>query len=260
MTPQTVAAREALEAMVRFADRYHCEMRTVSADEALAALGDAAAEALSALDAGPVGVRVKPLEWHEKLKAGERSGFICSTVGVLSYTIMLSRFRVYGIPGEHDGAAEFPSLEAAKAAAQADYERRILSALSEPTPAYQARVHEWMMACFNDEIAFSIPERNHRFLEEALELVQAQGCTKSEAYQLVDYVFGRAVGDPKQEVGGVQVCLAALCTASGIDMDEAGETELARIWTKVEQIRTKHAAKPQFSPLPGPTTAPETRT
>ncbi len=31
----------------------------------------------------------------------------------------------------------------------------------------------------------------------------------------------------------------------------AGETELARIWTKVEAIRAKQAAKPQFGPLPG---------
>ena len=29
-------------------------------------------------------------------------------------------------------------------------------------------------------------------------------------------------------------------------------TELARIWTKVEQIRAKQAAKPRNSPLPGP--------
>jgi hypothetical protein len=116
---------------------------------------------------------------------------------------------------------------------------------------YQSRVHDWMMACFNDEIAFSRKERNHRFLEEALELVQAMGCTRSEAYQLVDYVFDRPTGDPVQEVGGVIVCLAALCTAAKIDMDTAGETELARIWTKVEKIRAKHAAKPRFSPLPG---------
>lgn len=116
---------------------------------------------------------------------------------------------------------------------------------------YQARVHDWMMACFNNEIAFSVQERNHRFLEEALELVQSQGCTKHEALQLVDYVYSRDAGDPPQEVGGVIVCLAALCTASCIDMDAAGETELARIWTKVDKIRAKHAAKPQFSPLPG---------
>lgn len=46
------------------------------------------------------------------------------------------------------------------------------------------------------------------------------------------------------------VTLAALCLAQGLDMHAAGETELARIWTKLEQIRSKQAAKPKHSPLP----------
>ena len=44
--------------------------------------------------------------------------------------------------------------------------------------------------------------------------------------------------------------LAALCLARDLDMDQAGEDELARVWTKVEQIRKKRAAKPKHSPLP----------
>jgi hypothetical protein len=115
---------------------------------------------------------------------------------------------------------------------------------------FQSRVHLWVSACFGPETAFDIVERNHRFLEESLELVQAKGCTQSEAHQLVDYVYGRPVGTVSQEVGGVLNTLAALCTASGIDMDVAGETELARVWTMVEKIRAKHAAKPKHSPPP----------
>ena len=118
-----------------------------------------------------------------------------------------------------------------------------------PEP-FQARVQPWMMACFGAEIAADQKERNHRFIEEALELVQACGATQSEAHQLVDYVYGRPVGEKAQEVGGVMVTLAALCLAQGLDMHAAGETELARIWTKVEQIRAKQAAKPKHSPLP----------
>jgi hypothetical protein len=82
----------------------------------------------ASVKAGEV-VAVRPLEWHENLKQGDRVGFVCSEGGVLSYSIMLSKFRVYGVAGDHDGAAEFGSLEAAKAAAQADYEARIRSAL-----------------------------------------------------------------------------------------------------------------------------------
>jgi hypothetical protein len=114
----------------------------------------------------------------------------------------------------------------------------------------QQRVQPWMTACFGPAISADTQERNHRFIEEALELVQACGATQSEAHQLVDYVYGRPVGEKVQEVGGVMVTLAALCLAQGLDMHQAGEVELARIWTKVEQIRAKQAAKPKHSPLP----------
>lgn len=118
---------------------------------------------------------------------------------------------------------------------------------------YQERVHDWMLACFGPEIASDATERSFRFIEEGLELVQANGCTAEEAHRLVDYVFGRPVGEKAQEVGGVAVCLAALCTAAGIDMEAAAERELARVWTKVDVIRAKHASKPQGvrSSLPG---------
>lgn len=114
----------------------------------------------------------------------------------------------------------------------------------------QGRVQPWLMACFGPVIASDKQERNHRFLEESLELVQSCGCSQSEAHQLVDYVFGRPAGEPYQEVGGVAITLAALCLAQGLDMHAAGETELARIWTKVDVIRAKQATKPKHSPLP----------
>lgn len=119
-----------------------------------------------------------------------------------------------------------------------------------PNEPFQPRVAPWMLACFGAAISADRIERNHRFLEESLELVQANGCTRDDAHQLVDYVFGRPVGELHQEIGGVMVTLAALCLASGQDMHEAGEVELARIWTKVEAIRAKQAAKPKGSPLP----------
>jgi hypothetical protein len=115
---------------------------------------------------------------------------------------------------------------------------------------FQHRVDDWLLACFGEKIARDKEERNHRFLEESLELVQALGCTVSEAHQLVDYTFGRPAGDPAQECGGVMVTLAALCVASGICMERCAEGELARIHGKIEQIRAKQAAKPKHSPLP----------
>jgi hypothetical protein len=115
---------------------------------------------------------------------------------------------------------------------------------------FQARVQPWMMECFSMEICRNTIERNHRFLEESLELVQALGCTASEAHQLVDYTFGRPVGEAAQEAGGVMVTLAALCIAADMDMHECGEVELRRIWGMIDVIRAKQAAKPPHSPLP----------
>ena len=115
---------------------------------------------------------------------------------------------------------------------------------------FQGRVRPWMWKCFGKEIAADTVERNHRFIEEALELVQACGASASECHQLVDYVFDRAAGEKDQEVGGVMVTLAALCLAHDENMHGAGERELRRIWTKVDQIRAKQAAKPKHSPLP----------
>lgn len=117
--------------------------------------------------------------------------------------------------------------------------------------SYQERVQDWMLACFGPEITADKMERNHRFLEEALELVQSLGCTEDEALLLVDYVFSRPKGHPPQEVGGVRVTLAALCTAHDIDDERSAEIELTRVWSHKDRIRAKQQSKPDFSPLPG---------
>lgn len=46
---------------------------------------------------------------------------------------------------------------------------------------FQTRVNEWMLRCFGAEISKDKTERSHRFLEEAIELVQSNGRTESEA-------------------------------------------------------------------------------
>lgn len=115
---------------------------------------------------------------------------------------------------------------------------------------FQNRVQPWMMACFGPEISGDRVERGDRLLEEVFELLQSDGYDPARVPALRDYVWGREKGEPVQEVGGVMVTLAAYCLAHELDMHEAGETELARIWTKVEKIRAKQAAKPVGSALP----------
>lgn len=117
---------------------------------------------------------------------------------------------------------------------------------------FQARVKEWLMECFGVAIASDKVERNHRFLEEALEVVQAAGCTKEEALQLVEYVFARPVGELHQELGGAMTTLTALAQAHDLSLEYCANLELDRISKPdmVMKIRAKQAAKPKFGPLP----------
>jgi NTP pyrophosphatase (non-canonical NTP hydrolase) len=116
--------------------------------------------------------------------------------------------------------------------------------------SFQRQVSEWLSACFPPSVCIAREERMHRFLEEALELAQAIGCSNEDAHKLVDYVFSREVGRPELEVGGVMVTLAALCSAADIDMNCAAERELERNWLRIDAIRRKQTCKPLGTPLP----------
>ncbi len=152
--------------------------------------------------------------------------------------------REYAPSWEHTDESAAAALQSARSA--------VLERMRAEASQWQERVAQWMAACFTPAITADRGERNHRFLEESLELVQSLGCTASEAHQLVDYVFGRPVGEPSQELGGVMVTIAALANASAMMIDIAADAELARCWTKIDVIRAKQAGKPKHSPLPAP--------
>ncbi len=114
---------------------------------------------------------------------------------------------------------------------------------------FQNDVEKWMLKCFGTSISCDKIERNYRFLEEAIELVQSCNCTKKEAHELVDYVFNRKAGDKFQEVGGVLITLSALCSAQDLEMNSASIIELKRCWDNIENIRSKQKNKPKNSPL-----------
>lgn len=132
---------------------------------------------------------------------------------------------------------------------RASKERLEAAARSHVAP-YQERVRAFMVECFGVDFFKQGLERDHRFLEESLELVQANGCPRADAHMLVDYVYERPAGKPHQECGGVLTTLAAVCLSRGLDMAQAGEDELARVWTKIDVIREKQRTKPKGSPLP----------
>jgi len=119
---------------------------------------------------------------------------------------------------------------------------------SESSP-FQLAVHRWVLRCFGPEIADDPVERNHRLVEEAIELAQSCGATADQCHRLVDYVFSRPPGETRQEVGGVMLTLAALCSAHDIDMHEAGTAELVRAWECMDKIRAKQITKPKYAAL-----------
>ena len=120
-----------------------------------------------------------------------------------------------------------------------------------PVPTFQQRLSNWVLHCFGAKIRSDKRERDVRFLEEAIELVQARGNVGlKDAVAMVHYVYSRPAGEVGQEVGGTVTCLAALVAteqhADGGEMDfmEEGEKELTRIWGCVDKIREKQKLKP----------------
>lgn len=142
-------------------------------------------------------------------------------------------------------AADIFTKAAAACRAAMDVSSRIASQSS-----FQTRVRQWSLDCFGAEVTAERLERGDRFLEEVFELLQSGNYPRERIAQLAAYVWSRPTGEPSQEVGGVMVTLAAYCQAHGLDMHQAGETELERVGTKVEAIRAKQAAKPVGSALP----------
>jgi hypothetical protein len=121
---------------------------------------------------------------------------------------------------------------------------------------FQTRVGAWMDQCFVPSLYSNMVERGDRLLEEVLELLQAHGYDRSRVGTLVDYVYGRPVGNPGQEVGGVMITLAGFCYIAGLDMHAEGQRELARISKPdvMAKIRAKQESKNALhfdSPLPG---------
>lgn len=120
----------------------------------------------------------------------------------------------------------------------------------EKTPySFQARCMKWILAWLQSNLVWNKQERNQRFLEEALELVQSLDMDRETAHKLIDYVFDRPKGEPKQELGGVMNTLAILSETNSMGMWEAAEQELTRCWNDIDKIREKQKGKPILNRL-----------
>lgn len=117
--------------------------------------------------------------------------------------------------------------------------------------ALQAAAHGWAVNCFGVGVVADHRERGCRFVEEALELAQAIGCTAADGHALVDYVFNRKPGKIPQEVGGVMMTLAVLAHELGVSLRAAMHAEHLSNIARTEAIRAKQASKVHPGPLPG---------
>lgn len=111
-------------------------------------------------------------------------------------------------------------------------------------PAYE--VLEWAEQTFGP-VARDRHERACRFLEEAIELAQAEGLTNEMVTSIALRVFSCPAGNTAKEVGQAMMTLNCLAWNSGLD---AGAEE-RREWDRVRSIpkdewERRHKAKVQL--------------
>lgn len=108
----------------------------------------------------------------------------------------------------------------------------------------QEVVSGWCARTFGAQSQKDRKKRALRFLEEAIELYQAEGCDFEQAQALLAHLFSRPPGDPRQEVGGVSVTLLSYCAAADLSADECEAAEIVRVLNKSpEQARQRYHEK-----------------
>ena len=109
----------------------------------------------------------------------------------------------------------------------------------------QTDTFQWFNLCLPGVEYANLKERAFRFLEESLELVQSLGVTEEEINKLIKYTYSRPLGSPAQEVGGVMLTLAVLCTIADLDLESCAVNELLKVSNPsvMQKIREKQASK-----------------
>lgn len=103
----------------------------------------------------------------------------------------------------------------------------------------------WLKEAFPNDPIVRPKVRVVRFLEEAIELAQAMEVSADEAHELVDYVFGRPVGEPHQELAGSFATLLMVGNALGMDCGDESLRELDSAYRRIPEIREKAKLKPK---------------
>ena len=108
----------------------------------------------------------------------------------------------------------------------------------------QRVIHQWAADTFGQEVAWNREERVLRFIEEAIELAQAEGLPVERLIETVRFVYAKPQGSTVREVGQVGVTLLAFCEVAGIDADIEERAEMLRVLAlDREHFRARHNAK-----------------
>lgn len=104
-------------------------------------------------------------------------------------------------------------------------------------------VLRWAHKTFGD-IALRRDERAMRFVEEAIELVHAEGLPADTVRKIIDRVYARPAGDVRKEIGQAQLTLDCLAQNIGIGT----YPESLREWERIKAIPKeewdrRHSAK-----------------
>ena len=103
----------------------------------------------------------------------------------------------------------------------------------------QERAKAWCVSRFG-ESAMCRQERATRVLEESIELAQSEGVPPEQARLLLEHVYSRPVGEPRQEAGGIMVCLLIWAAAADMNLWSLAITELRKIEScSVEYFRRR---------------------
>ncbi len=93
----------------------------------------------------------------------------------------------------------------------------------------QKQATQWAERCFGREVVADRRERVTRILEEAIELAQAEGLDEALVARLTARVYAKPAGEPRQELGGLGVCLLVYAQAAGVSADAIEAEEVAAI-------------------------------
>jgi hypothetical protein len=115
---------------------------------------------------------------------------------------------------------------------------------SESRMRRQILCYQWVTAVRSAAIANDLHERVKRIVEEATELAQAEGLPLEMVFRIVQRTYGRPVGKPEQEVGGIMTTLMTYCQAKGISLYMAEVAEFARaLCTPYYVLKRKYEEK-----------------